>query len=193
MVGPNDSAAAALARELPLPAADPESLRLPPAPAPGGRAADICVPIPDREPPIDSPRVAPDVPSEGQLSLDISSATVVPFPASRMREPAPDPAHWARAIVLATFEALHGARAPIQLRRWFAPPVHAALTARAACITRSLATPPRITIHSVRATEVDIGRVETTSVVEVNGRCRAVAMCMQMYDGRWRVTALEIG
>lgn len=183
MVGPYDGAAAALSPEWPEPLVT----------GPEAQAADVCAPIPDREPPIDAPAADADPHAEGQLTLDLRSGTVVPFPASRMREPAPDPAHWARAIVLATFEALHGARAPIQLRRWFAPPVHAALTARAACITRSLATPPRITIHSVRATEVDVGRVETTSVVEVNGRCRAVAMCMRMYDGRWRVTALEIG
>lgn len=118
---------------------------------------------------------------------------VLEFPVARMREPTPDPTQWARGIIQATLEALNGARAPGQLQRWFAPRVHAALVARAACGRRATAVPPKITVRSVRTVSVGEGRVEAVGVVEVAGRCRAVALRMQTYDGRWRVTALEIG
>ena len=160
-------------------------------------------PIPDYEPPRESTPPISDTPvSQAQLVLDLRSvpttvdgpdATVIAFPAARTREPAPDPAAWARSIIQATLEALHGIRAPGQLRRWYAPRVHAALATRAACVTRVLAAPPTIVVRSVRTAVVGVGRVEASGVVEVAGRCRAVALQMQTYDGRWRVTALEIG
>ena len=99
----------------------------------------------------------------------------------------------APSFPLATLEALHGARSPMQLRRWLSPPVHAALQARAAVISRAGGTPPRIGLHSCRLLEMSEGCVEVFAVVEVGARCRAVALRMQTYDGRWRVTALEMG
>ncbi len=121
------------------------------------------------------------------------SAAVLAFPASKMREPAPEPSQWARSIMQATLEALHGVRPTGQLRRWYAPRVHAAVTARAACGVRIMSTPPKIIVRSVRTISVGEGRIEASGVFEVGGRCRAIAMRMQTYDGRWRVTALEIG
>ena len=137
---------------------------------------------------------APDTPSAPSAPSDPSapSATVIDFPASRVREPAPDPNQWARSIIVATLESLHGIRSPGQLRRWYAPRVHAAVAARAAR-ARHTGTPPRIVVRSVRTTLVSDGRVEASGVVEVAGRCRAIALQMTTYDGRWRVTALEIG
>jgi len=153
------------------------------------------LPLPEFEPPLEpepparaAPRLIDRAGSAGRAPV----ATVLEFPAARFPEPPPDPNQWARAIILATLEALHGARSPLQLRRWFSPPVHAAVTARAACAPRS-GKPPRIYVRSVRTTVVGEGRVEAAGVVEVAGRCRAVALQMRMYDGRWRVTALEIG
>ena len=160
-------------------------------------------PIPDFDPPKRNESDPHDsIVSHTQLVLDLRSAptaidgpdaTVINLPPSRHREPPPDPAAWARSIIQATLEALHGIRAPGQLRRWYAPRVHAALAARAACVTRVLATPPTIVVRSVRTAVVGAGRIEASGVVEVSGRCRAVALRMQTYDGRWRVTALEIG
>lgn len=171
-----------------------------------GPTMPVTRPVPAYEPPLDG---APDAlgthevgevgvtssrpnPPDGDAS-PVSGAQVLAFPASRMREPPPEPSRWAAAMIVATLETLHGARTPGQLRRWLSPPVHAAVAARAACITRSTATPPRILIRSIHATEVDTGRVEAAAVVEVAGRCRAIALQMRTYDGRWRVTALEIG
>jgi len=154
-------------------------------------------PVPEYEPAEETGRPI----HHGQLAFDLmtpphdsseSSATVIDFPASRVREPAPDPTQWARSIIVATLESLHGIRSPGQLRRWYAPRVHAAVAARAAR-ARPTATPPRIVVRSVRTIMVSEGRIEASGVVEVAGRCRAIALQMTTYDGRWRVTALEIG
>ena len=160
-------------------------------------------PVPEYEPAEETGRQV----HHGQLAFDLPtvpdtssassapsapSATVIDFPASRVREPAPDPNQWARSIIVATLESLHGIRSPGQLRRWYAPRVHAAVAARAAR-ARHTGTPPRIVVRSVRTTMVSDGRVEASGVVEVAGRCRAIALQMTTYDGRWRVTALEIG
>ena len=157
--------------------------------------------IPAYEPPLEFESAAePDPVDDRQLELDLrppstaeaNSATILAFPPSRMREPEPEIAQWARSLIQATLEALHGARSPMQLRKWFAPPVHAALVSRSACVARATSTPPRITVRSVRTSVVSAGRVEASAVVDVAGRCRAVALQLQMYDGRWRVTALEM-
>ncbi|MCX6461478.1 MAG: Rv3235 family protein [Actinobacteria bacterium] len=153
--------------------------------------------IPAYEPPLEFDAAAdPEPIDDRQLELDLrppaSSATILTFPSSRMREPEPELAQWAKSLIQATLEALHGARSPMQLRKWFAAPVHAALVSRSACIARSTSTPPRITVRSVRTSVVSTGRVEASAVVDVAGRCRAVALQLQMYDGRWRVTALEM-
>jgi hypothetical protein len=157
--------------------------------------------IPAYEPSLECEFAAdPDPIDDRQLELDLrpgapaaeSSATVLAFPASRMREPEPELAQWAKSLIQATLEALHGARSPMQLRKWFAPPVHAALVTRSACVARATSTPPRITVRSVRTSVISTGRVEASAVVDVAGRCRAVALQLQMYDGRWRITALEM-
>ncbi len=169
--------------------------------APMASAHSTARAIPAYEPPLEFDSAAdPEPVDDRQLELDLrpsspapsTTATVLAFPSSRMREPEPELAQWAQSLIQATLEALHGARSPMQLRKWFAPPVHAALVSRSACVARSTSTPPRITVRSVRTSVISTGRVEASAVVDVAGRCRAVALQLQMYDGRWRVTALEM-
>ena len=48
-------------------------------------------------------------------------------------------------------------------------------------------------VRSVRIGEPRDGVVEACALVSDGGRLRAVAVRMEGLDGRWRVTALEIG
>ena len=155
--------------------------------------SNLTVAAPDLEPDFDAAAIAAASASVSRPTAQTESASVLAFPASKMREPAPEPSQWARSIMQATLEALHGVRPTGQLRRWYAPRVHAAVTARAACGVRVMSSPPKIIVRSVRTVSVGEGRIEASGVFEIGGRCRAIAMRMQTYDGRWRVTALEIG
>lgn len=157
------------------------------------RTTSLTLAAPALDPDFDDAAIALAATPTAEPGGQHQSAAVLAFPASKMREPAPEPSQWARSIMQATLEALHGVRPTGQLRRWYAPRVHAAVTARAACGVRIMSTPPKIIVRSVRTVSVGEGRIEASGVFEVGGRCRAIAMRMQTYDGRWRVTALEIG
>lgn len=145
------------------------------------------------DPPFDDERTVMRTPMvDGQLALDLRGARTTRVALPSESGP-PEPQRFAHFIVVATLEALHGVRSAAQLRRFLAPRVHAAVAARAACAVRRIGSPPPIVVRSTRADHVSEARVEACAVVEVAGRCRAVALRLQAYDGRWRVTALEMG
>jgi hypothetical protein len=117
--------------------------------------------------------------------------------------PLPPATQWARQFVQAALEVAGGRRSPSQLLRWASEDVFSTLARRAALASRVEHTGTAATTRSARATTVAVRSVrvcrpsyavvEATIVVTDRGRIRAVALRMEGVDGRWRVTALEIG
>ncbi len=119
----------------------------------------------------------------------------VPFdhfgPQPTAREALPDPQAWAGRMVQAVIEVLSGVRPLAQLVRWTSPDVYAALQRRSA---RTRPQPGRRAIvRSVHVSEPADGVAEACAVVIAHGRVRAVALRLEGLDGRWVMTALEIG
>jgi hypothetical protein len=104
----------------------------------------------------------------------------------------PDPDAWTRRMVQAVIEVLTGVRPLAQLLRWTSPDVYAGLQRRGAATVRPVSG-RRAVVRSVRLCEPADGVVEACAVVIGNGRARAVALRLEGLDGRWRMTALEIG
>lgn len=90
----------------------------------------------------------------------------------------------ARAVV----EVLSGHRSVDQLAGHCAPEVHAGLLLRL---------PPGPTplphLMTVRVCEPADGAAEVSAVFRRDGKVHAVAFRIQGVDGRWRITALELG
>ena len=120
----------------------------------------------------------------------------VPFdhfgPQPTARDALPDPQAWAGRMVQAVVEVLSGVRPLAQLVRWTSPDVYAGLQ------RRSAAEPGprpgrRAIVRSVHVSEPADGVAEACAVVIAHGRVRAVALRLEGLDGRWVMTALEIG
>ncbi len=108
----------------------------------------------------------------------------------------PDPAGTACTLVRAVVEVLSGARPATQLIRWTDHDVHTALTRRAAITARVRRTVPARrppVVRGVRTCPLSDRVVEASAVVIEADRVRAVALRLEGHDGRWRITALEVG
>lgn len=107
----------------------------------------------------------------------------------------PDPARWAAQFVQAAIEVTTGLRPPSQLVRWASEDVRRLLIRRAHLAHRDGR--PQVARRSVvRSTRVCVpqdGIVEASAVVADGRRVRAVALRLEGLDGRWRVTALQLG
>jgi len=125
-------------------------------------------------------------------------------PADQPRRPAPtsvlpDPVRWAGQFVQAATEVCAGLRPVVQLVRWTSEEVYTTMTRRHEMSARALragrVTVPggRLRVRSVRACVVRDGIVEAAAVVFDGVRARAVAVRLEGFDGRWRVTAFELG
>lgn len=169
--------------------------------APTPELRRLPVPVAEPRPAL---RVVPEherAPRAGQGVLTFADAGAeaderVPDGAVAQRVP-PPAAAWARQFVQAALEAAAGRRPVSQLVRWTAEDVFALLTRRAALAARldrsgnGIASP--CSVRSVRLCRPSTSVVEASAVVVDRGRYRAVALRLEDSDGRWRVTALEIG
>ena len=110
-------------------------------------------------------------------------------------EALPDPQRWAAQFVQAAVEVAAGQRPAGQLVRWTTEGVHARIARRSQLAARQerAAGPSRARVHSVRVCHPADSIVEACAVVSHRNRIRAVALRLEGLDGRWRVTALEIG
>jgi hypothetical protein len=102
----------------------------------------------------------------------------------------PDPRSWSALLAQGIAEALSGHRPPQQLIRWTDEDVYEMLTHRLAGRVRTDGSRPLV--RSVRICRPRFGIVEVTAVVDVSGRCRALAFRLDAEDGHWRCTALDI-
>ncbi|MFF1828618.1 Rv3235 family protein [Paenarthrobacter sp. NPDC058040] len=106
----------------------------------------------------------------------------------------------ARSIAQAAVEVIAGTRPVQQLARFLEADCYVALQHRAGLtrdfVVRSRA-PQRIhlspMVRSVRVCRISDEVHEASVVVAEDLRCRAIAMRLELCDGAWRVTALEIG
>jgi hypothetical protein len=108
----------------------------------------------------------------------------------------PEPKQWATQFVQAAVEVAAGLRPANQLIRWTSDEVHGMLARRARLGRQAVlrGRPPQRSV--VRSTRVCIPRdgvAEATVIVAEGSRTRAVALRLEGLDGRWRVTALEVG
>lgn len=127
-----------------------------------------------------APLVAADVP-------DLSYAPdfgVEQTPSSQL----PPAAKVAVTLGRALIETLTGVRPSAQLRTHCTPPVFAGLQRHIPLTGRGLAR-----VQSVHTSEPSDGVAEVCLVLRRGDRCRAIAFRMTGLDGRWRITALQVG
>lgn len=158
------------------------------------------LPIPDSAPPPVDPttladrRRSPYV--QGTLAVDFRNCGDDPDfgPQATATAQLPDAGRWVVQMAQAVIETVSGVRSPTQLVRFTTPEVHASLSRRSAAAGRRSRTPGRrAIIRRTRVCHPADGVVEAAVVVVDNGRVRAMAMRLSGVDGRWLITALQLG
>jgi Family of unknown function (DUF6459) len=179
-----------------------------PVPEPARQPLRV-LPIPDTDPPPELPeparprtmtarRRAPEVTRYVQEPLAVtfhSPARDVDFgPQPTSSCDLPEPTDWARRIIRALLEAMDGSRPAVQLTRWLAPDVHERVDRRGT-LARQRREPHRHApaVRALLTCQPADGVAEVSAVVVHRGRVRALALRLAGVDGRWQVTALEVG
>ena len=135
------------------------------------------------------------------LAVDFACASdeQVFGPQRTPRTDLPDPTEWAGRIAQAVLEVMTGIRPAPQVLRWTTPEVYAVLARRGALVARRNATGRglrprhRVVVRRVRVCEPTDGVAEAAVVVQDGPRARAVALRLVGQDGKWRVSALQVG
>ena len=120
----------------------------------------------------------------GAWGCQLGRVAALPDPAAF-----PDPAALCCAVVRSAAQVLRGERDATSLARWVTPEVLTALSRAAG--TRPGAGP--ISVIRLRPAEVAPGITEAGVVIAMGERVRAAAVRLEVQQGLWRVTALEIG
>lgn len=143
---------------------------------------------------------APGLPARPPAAGDLRVLDTTPSPAP---EPAPEPdlpraADWAARMARAIYEVSSGERPAAQLSRW----VERHLLDRIGQRGSAMARHPSMRIHhgvsrlrkvrSVRVCTVAPGVVEASAVIVGMERSHAMALRMEITDGRWLITAIEM-
>jgi Family of unknown function (DUF6459) len=117
-------------------------------------------------------------------------------PANRRSDRNGEARAWAGQLARAVVEVLAGERPATQLLRWTTDEVYHVVARRARRAGRSgelaVAGNPKPKLRSVRACEPAEGVVEASAVVGRGDRFSAVALRLELVEGRWRCTALEM-
>lgn len=101
---------------------------------------------------------------------------------------------WARKLIQATLEVCEGNRSADQLSRWLAPDVRERVARRGVLARRRARRPHQAPlIRALLLCHPADGVCEVSAVVRCSGRVRALALRMSGVDGRWLITALELG
>lgn len=133
---------------------------------------------------------------QGSLAVDLRHEAYDSYfgPQATGTADLPEPEHWARRIITATLEACDGSRSADQLSRWLTPEVRERVARRGMLARRRSRRPHRPPrVRTVLTCHPADGVVEVSAVVQADGRVRALALRMSGVDGRWLVTALELG
>lgn len=172
-----------------------------PAAVPGPRLPrPRLVAVPDCEPPLDAPSVL-SVTSRlaRRRTWDTLTVTVVDWTVpgwshdpdvgvlSTPSAALPSAQQTGRLLARTLIETMAGYRSAGQLATVCSPEVHGALRGR---IRFGGAAP---TLKSVRVSEPADGVAEVCAVYRSGNHCHALAFRLQGVDGRWRITALQVG
>jgi hypothetical protein len=99
--------------------------------------------------------------------------------------------------VQAIVEVTSGVRPVAQLVRWTTTDVYATIQRRIAHteLAQRGANGRRVgaIVRSIHIDEPADGVAEVCAVVQHGARCRAVALRLEGFDGRWQCTALQVG
>ncbi|WP_243469929.1 Rv3235 family protein [Klenkia marina] len=106
--------------------------------------------------------------------------------------PAGPPAPVAHRLLTMTLEAFSGLRPLAQLRAAYTLPVFTAITRGRRPAWCAAGSGPLL-VGGVRVAEPVEGVAEVCAVARRNGRAHAVAARLEVIDGRWRCTALQVG
>lgn len=133
---------------------------------------------------------------QGALAVDFRREGHDEFfgPQSTARQDLPDPEQWARRLIGAIFESMDGVRPTEQLNRWVAPDIRDRI-ARRGIVARQQHRRPggAVQLRALRVCEPVDGVAEVAAVIAYRSRVRALALRMSGVDGRWLITALELG
>jgi hypothetical protein len=111
-------------------------------------------------------------------------------PMRTSRDDLEDPAPRASMLARAVLETLAGDRPVGQLTRWTTPEVYDILEPLAAAKRQR---PWVATLKRVLVSEPAPGVAEVTAIIERGPRTGALALRLEGVDGRWLVTALQVG
>lgn len=142
------------------------------------------------------PGPAPEPYVQGSLAVDFRGETQDSFfgPQATGTAALPDAELWARRLIQATLEVCEGTRSADQLTRWLAPDVRERVARRGLLARRRARRPQRgPLVRALLTCHPADGVCEVSAVVHTGGRVRALALRMSGVDGRWLVTALELG
>lgn len=122
------------------------------------------------------------------------------FTGTRPEVPAnlPNPEPLVRNLARGIFEAIAGTREVEQIARWVSPDVfskllrHTQHAARARQLRDRPARRPNIFVRACLWQSPRPGVVEATTVVDLGGRARAVAIRLEVYRGRWRAERINV-
>lgn len=110
----------------------------------------------------------------------------------------PEPKLWAGRFAQAIVEVMSGVRPVSQLVRWTTTDVYATMrrrVARSELLHQGTSSGRRIgaIVRSIHVDEPADGVAEVCAVVQHGARCRAIALRLEGFDGRWQCTALQVG
>lgn len=131
------------------------------------------------------PVLAPGPRPGGSTGPGTAAPAAVPAPAGA-------PALVAHRLLTMTLEAFSGLRPLAQLRGAYTLPVFTAISRGRRPAWCAAGSGPLL-IGAVRVAEPVAGVAEVCAVARRNGRAHAVAARLEVLDGRWRCTALQVG
>lgn len=184
-----------VARDHPTARSAPPPLRVAPIPVtePPARHGE---PQPRRCPGPDAHGRTPEHYVQGTLAVDFrpEHEDVVFGPQATGTQDLPDPGDWARRLLRLVIECMDGQRPVSQLTRWVAPSILERVARRGTVSRRR----GRVHRHAaagkvLRVCEPADGVAEVAAILVHDGRVRAAALRLSGVDGRWLLTALELG
>lgn len=140
-----------------------------------------------------APRTSPYV--QGCLAVDLRPGYDDFFDPQPTSTPElPEASEWSRRMIQALLETYDGTRKADQLSRWVTLEIRERAHRRGLLARRrgrGTNRPP--VVRSVHTSFPADGVCEVSAVVWAEGRVRALALRMTGVDGRWLITALEVG
>ncbi|MGO0575142.1 Rv3235 family protein [Ornithinimicrobium panacihumi] len=133
---------------------------------------------------------------QGSLAVDFRSDTddTLFGPQATSTKDLPDAEMWARRMIMAVLEAYDGTRSADQLVRWLTPEIRERAQRRGRLARRRGRRPVRPPhIRALLTCQPADGVCEVSAAVSIHGRVRALALRMSGVDGRWLITAWELG